>query len=160
MIFVVQRLLLKTVWRTRTAHNTRLYPAERAVYPVWAWRGGRLKRLKWTERADVLVRTGKKTWVFFFTPRSGAPCHKMVKIPEVYWVQNVSVWLRKALSSINWFSSVIQQLQLTRCSDTSAIPAHCKHRLWPCALASAAAHAGPAHWAAPAFGLNSYGCFF
>lgn len=86
----------------------------------------------------------------------------MVKIPEVYWVQKVSVWLRKAFSSINWFSSVIQQLQLTRCSDTSAIPAHYKHHLCPCALAwaSAAARAGPGHWATPAFGLTFYSCFF
>lgn len=69
---------------------------------------------------------------FFFTIHSGAPCQRMVTIPEVYWVQNVSVWLRKAFFSINWFSSVIQQVQLTRCSDTSAIPAHC---LCSCTLA-------------------------
>lgn len=107
---VVQRLILKTVWRARTIPNVSCW--KRCMSSVGNQTGigkeGDLRDLRRSEKAGNLVQTGKILeffWVFL-TPCSRAPCHRMVQIPEVYWVQNVSVRLTAALSSVNWCSSL------------------------------------------------------
>lgn len=104
-------------WRTRTIHSTRLYPAGIAMYPVWRTQEG-LRRRK-PEEPCWLGQSRED--VFSLTPCIGALYHGMMQLPQVYWVQNAS--LRLAETPFHWCSGLVsQQLQLTGCCDTSAVP--------------------------------------